>query len=177
MNFYYLCKSIDYDVIINIIDNKTFIVEILTSNFKSSNIIKNIIDLGVYNDYVYDLETSNNHFHAGIGSIIVHNTDGYHIKGLLINFFHHFWPSLIKENFINWLATPVIKIWHNRNKKKTEFYNYVDFINWKNDNDINLNEYFVKYYKGLGTSDTNEAKEYFKDINNKLISYSHTSDD
>ena len=173
MNFYYLCKSIDYDVIMS----NSYTLEILSDNIKSSNIIKNIIDLGIYDDYVYDLETSNNHFQAGIGSIIVHNTDGYHIKGLLINFFHHFWPNLIKENFINWLATPVIKIWHNRNKKKTEFYNYVDFINWKNDNSINLNEYFVKYYKGLGTSDTNEAKEYFSDINNKLISYSHTSDD
>ena len=173
MNFYYLCKSIDYDIIIS----NSYTLEIITGNFKSSNIIKDIIDLGVYDDYVYDLETSNNHFQAGIGSIIVHNTDGYHIKGLLINFFHHFWPSLIKENFINWLATPVIKIWHNRNKKKTEFYNYVDFINWKNDNSINLNEYFVKYYKGLGTSDTNEAKEYFYDINNKLISYYHTSDE
>jgi len=118
MNFYYLCKSINYDILLDVINNNIYSLEILfnNSNIKSNNIIKNIIDLGYINDYVYDLETINNHFHAGIGSIIVHNTDGYHIKGLLINFFHHFWPNLIKENFINWLATPVIKIWHNRNK-------------------------------------------------------------
>ena len=181
MNFYYLCKSINYDVIIDILNNDLYTLEIINNNtnnnIKSGNVIKYIVDLGIIDDYVYDLETNNNHFQAGIGSLIVHNTDGYHIKGLLINFFHHFWPNLIKENFINWLATPVIKIWHNKNKKKTEFYNYIDFINWKNDNNINLNEYFVKYYKGLGTSDTKEAKEYFYDINNKLISYIHTDDD
>jgi DNA polymerase elongation subunit (family B) len=28
-----------------------------------------------YDDYVYDLATENHHFHAGVGSIIVHNTD------------------------------------------------------------------------------------------------------
>jgi pentapeptide MXKDX repeat protein len=37
--------------------------------------IKEINDLGYINDYVYDLETDVGHFHAGIGSMIVKNTD------------------------------------------------------------------------------------------------------
>ena len=28
-----------------------------------------------YKDYVYDLTTSNHHFSAGVGRIVVHNTD------------------------------------------------------------------------------------------------------
>jgi DNA polymerase elongation subunit (family B) len=32
------------------------------------------------NVYVYDLTTSNHHFHAGVGSLIVHNTDSVFIK-------------------------------------------------------------------------------------------------
>jgi hypothetical protein len=38
-------------------------------------IIKDIIDLGCTDDYVYDLETETGHFQAGIGEIIVKNTD------------------------------------------------------------------------------------------------------
>jgi DNA topoisomerase-2 len=36
--------------------------------------------------------------------------DGSHIKGLIINFVHKFWPSLIKQNdFVKQFATPIIK--------------------------------------------------------------------
>ena len=38
------------------------------------NKIKSIIEIP-YNDYVYDLTTENHHFAAGIGNLIVHNTD------------------------------------------------------------------------------------------------------
>lgn len=37
--------------------------------------IKSIREIYGYNDYVYDLETENHHFAAGIGNLIVHNTD------------------------------------------------------------------------------------------------------
>lgn len=39
------------------------------------NVIKEITQLAAYDDYVYDLETENHHFAAGIGRLIVHNTD------------------------------------------------------------------------------------------------------
>ena len=36
--------------------------------------------------------------------------DGSHIKGLIINFIHHFWPSLLKLNgFMKEFVTPIIK--------------------------------------------------------------------
>ena len=38
-------------------------------------VIKKIEDLGLIDDYVYDLETENHHFAAGVGQLIVHNTD------------------------------------------------------------------------------------------------------
>ena len=37
--------------------------------------IKKIEDLGIIDDYVYDLETANHHFSAGVGELVVHNTD------------------------------------------------------------------------------------------------------
>lgn len=39
------------------------------------NQIKKIMTLEDYDDYVYDLTTDNHHFAAGIGNMIVHNTD------------------------------------------------------------------------------------------------------
>jgi hypothetical protein len=40
----------------------------------ADNRIKSILEIP-YNDYVYDLTTENHHFAAGIGNLIVHNTD------------------------------------------------------------------------------------------------------
>lgn len=42
---------------------------------RPANAIKKIEDLGNSNDYVYDLTTGNHHFAAGIGNLVVHNTD------------------------------------------------------------------------------------------------------
>ena len=37
--------------------------------------------------------------------------DGSHIKGLVINFIHYYWPSLIKLNgFMLEFVTPILKI-------------------------------------------------------------------
>merc|ERR1711916_8769 len=44
-----------------------------------------------------------------------------------------------------------------------------DYDTWKDNN--NTNGWKTKYYKGLGTSTSKEAKEYFVDIEEKLINY------
>ena len=36
--------------------------------------------------------------------------DGSHIKGLLINFIHHNWPSLLQTNFLEQFITPIVKV-------------------------------------------------------------------
>ena len=62
--------------------------------------------------------------------MIVHNTDGFHIKGLLFNFIHYFWPSLLKLNrFIYSLATPIVKA--SKGKETKIFYNIPEYEEWK----------------------------------------------
>ncbi len=92
--------------------------------------------------------------------------DGKHIAGLIMNLFNSLWPSLIKHNgFLTTMLTPIIKV---KNKKNTiEFYNNQDYYEWKNNS--NQKGWDIKYYKGLGTSTSNEAKDYFKEM--KLITY------
>ena len=36
--------------------------------------------------------------------------DGSHIKGLVINFLHHNWPSLLQHSFVQEFITPIVKV-------------------------------------------------------------------
>jgi len=73
----YLASNIGYDISINTRSDKTNIFRINMSNTKLRKnpiAIKKIHELE-YSGYVYDLTTDNHHFAAGIGNMIVHNTD------------------------------------------------------------------------------------------------------
>lgn len=58
--------------------------EIVSRNRMQKNSLSDhkirIKDMGPCNGFVYDLTTANHHFQAGVGSIIVHNTDSCFIK-------------------------------------------------------------------------------------------------
>ncbi|XP_074575291.1 DNA topoisomerase 2-like [Curcuma longa] len=91
--------------------------------------------------------------------------DGSHIKGLLINFVHTFWPSLLKvPSFMVEFITPLLKATNNRTKTVLSFYSMPEFEAWKESLGGNSNGWSIKYYKGLGTSKSEEGKEYFKNI-------------
>jgi DNA topoisomerase-2 len=55
------------------------------------------------------------------------------------------------------------------------FYSLPEFSEWKNETD-NWHTYRIKYYKGLGTSTSKEAKEYFTDMQRHRILFKHNSD-
>lgn len=94
--------------------------------------------------------------------------DGSHIKGLVKNFIHSLWPELTKiPGFFVSLATPIIKASKGKNVKK--FYTLTEYNNWKSNDDVS--GWKIKYYKGLGTSTAEEAKDYFKNIKEDLIEY------
>lgn len=98
--------------------------------------------------------------------------DGSHIKGLLINIFHTLWPSLLEKNFITSMITPIVKV--NKGKKLISFYNLGDYKEWKILNG-ECKGWNIKYYKGLGTSNSKEAKEYFSDIRD--VTYTWNGDE
>ncbi|CAG2164860.1 unnamed protein product [Oppiella nova] len=100
--------------------------------------------------------------------------DGSHIKGLLINFIHHNWPKLLELNFLEEFITPIVKVTKGSNIKS--FYSLPEFEEWKGVT-ANWSAWRVKYYKGLGTSTSNEAKEYFTDMRRHRITFKYSGAD
>lgn len=92
--------------------------------------------------------------------------DGFHIKGLVINFIAYYWPSLVDLGFITFLPTHIVRV--TKGKQVKDFMTLNDFETWKQQN---LKGWYTKYYKGLGTSTRKDAKEYFTDLEKKLITY------
>ncbi|KAN0030171.1 hypothetical protein ACTA71_009932 [Dictyostelium dimigraforme] len=94
--------------------------------------------------------------------------DGSHIKGLIINMVHHFWPTLLRmPGFLVEFITPIVKVFKN-NQKPISFYTIPEFLKWREANDKGWD---VKYYKGLGTSTPGEGKEYFSDLERHKIDF------
>lgn len=252
-----LCNGLGYQTSINhnFKKPKIYTIGVSKGTFqKDPTIIKKIIELPLEEQYVYDLETENHHFQAGIGQLIVHNSaksmvlsglaaipnaknifgifplkgkllnvktatvkqlseneelininkilglshdlkskanlryhncmvmtdsdvDGFHIKALLMNYFTEFWPEIVKDDFINTLLTPVVKVTIPKiekvEKKVLNFYNTYEHEKWvsENKNIVKLKDFKQKYYKGLATSTPEEAKEYFKNILKNRIYY------
>ena len=90
-------------------------------------------------------------------------SDGTHIKGLVLNFFRHFWPSLLKPPvdqspedaaetvpFFASFVTPLLKA-SKKKGKKTEtcaFFSMPEFNDWRKELDDNeLKKWQIKYYK------------------------------
>ena len=88
--------------------------------------------------------------------------DGSHIKGLIINWLTTFWPELAQiPGFISCMNTPIVKMLSKN--KEIMFYSLQKYEEWKEKNESYKKlGWKAKYYKGLGTSTTAEAKDYFK---------------
>jgi DNA topoisomerase-2 len=111
------------------------------------------------------------------GSILImtdQDYDGSHIRGLLINLFHELWHELIAiPGFITYMATPIVKA--HKGKEMKNFYSQYEYEQWREGE--GKKGWKVKYYKGLGTSTRDEAKEYFKELSTVKYTYSSESDE
>ncbi|ESQ54348.1 hypothetical protein EUTSA_v10024219mg [Eutrema salsugineum] len=130
----------------------------ITNNKEIENIKK---ILGLKQNMVYENVNSLRYGHMMIMTDQDH--DGSHIKGLLINFIHSFWPTLLKvPSFLVEFITPIVKASNNRTKTVLSFYSMPEYEEWKESLRGNATGWTIKYYKGLGTSTSKEGKEYFK---------------
>ena len=94
------------------------------------------------------------------------DNDGSHIKGLILNMIDYFWPSLLKLGFVVSMVTPIIKA--SRGNQSKSFYTDSAFRAWYGNGQSGWR---IKYYKGLGTSTSVEAREYFKKIEDLTVKF------
>jgi DNA topoisomerase-2 len=122
--------------------------------------IKKILGLEIKKEYK-TIEDVNRHLRYGkIMFTTDQDADGSHIKGLGINLFQYEWPSLFRiPGFICFMNTPILKAMKGSNQ--LAFYNNGEYEEWKKTNDSR--GWKIKYYKGLGTSNKTEFREYFKE--------------
>ena len=105
--------------------------------------------------------------------------DGSHIKGLLINFLQVSFPSLLKiPGFLIEFITPIVKVWKGDPKnpsKSQSFFTMPEYEAWK---EIHKHEksWEHKYYKGLGTSTTEDAQIYFTNLDRHLKEFHSMQD-
>ncbi|KAL3990740.1 DNA gyrase/topoisomerase IV subunit A family protein [Acanthocheilonema viteae] len=100
--------------------------------------------------------------------------DGSHIKGLVINFIHYNWPALVRRNFVEEFITPIVKA--TKGKEEISFFSLPEYREWLN-NTENWKTYRIKYYKGLGTSTSKEAREYFMDMRRHRIQFKYNGEE
>jgi DNA topoisomerase-2 len=119
------------------------------------------------------------------GSIMImtdQDLDGSHIRGLLINLFHELWHELIAiPGFLTYMSTPIVKA--TKGKDTRVFYSQYEYEQWRegegkdgNGSGGRAGGWKVKYYKGLGTSTRDEAKDYFSKVNAVKFDYTPESD-
>ncbi|KAG7450762.1 type II DNA topoisomerase [Guyanagaster necrorhizus] len=96
--------------------------------------------------------------------------DGSHIKGLLINYLDHFYPSLLKlPGFLVEFVTPIVRI--TKGKQRKDFFTIPEYEEWV-ERTPDAAKWKVKYFKGLGTSKDTDAVEYFADMGKHVIPFS-----
>eukprot|EP00397_Hematodinium_sp_SG-2012_P002027 GEMP01002033.1.p1 GENE.GEMP01002033.1~~GEMP01002033.1.p1 ORF type:complete len:751 (+),score=160.53 GEMP01002033.1:1559-3811(+) len=124
---------------------------------------------------IMGLDTSKNYEDTSAlryGSIMImadQDYDGSHIKGLLINMIQHWWPSLFKmPGFLREFITPIVKA--KKGDRVYTFFTMSEYESWKHDNNDGKG-WDIKYYKGLGTSLSKEAKEYFSDLDKHMLTF------
>ncbi|CAK5022619.1 unnamed protein product [Meloidogyne enterolobii] len=144
----------------------------ITDNAEINNMIK-IIGLQYKKKYDVDADLDSLRY----GKIMImadQDQDGSHIKGLVINFIHSNWPSLIRRNFVEEFITPIVKA--SKGKESRSFFSIPEYVEWRKSTD-NWKSWKIKYYKGLGTSTSIEAKEYFSNMLRHRIPFKYRDED
>ena len=94
------------------------------------------------------------------------DNDGSHIKGLILNMIHYFWPVYLNSSLLWGMVTPIIKA--SKGSETKSFYTDSTFRQWYGNGKAGWK---IKYYKGLGTLRLQKAREYLKKIKDLTVQF------
>jgi DNA topoisomerase-2 len=134
----------------------------ISGNKEISDIIS-ILNLKIGTDY----QNEENFKTLSYGRVIIvcdADNDAKHIEGLLINFFHYLFPSLLtrKQPFLVSMRTPLVKV--TNGKTTLDFYTMKEFEEYQKTSKKGN----IRYLKGLGSHSRQEAMNVF---GKKIIEY------
>ncbi len=93
------------------------------------------------------------------------DVDGLAISSLIVNFFHHLFPSLLKRtpSYVVHMFTPIVRIKASAVKAKSDllFYDESEFRKFAANKTPSWLKQNAQYFKGLGSADNKDAKETF----------------
>lgn len=145
--------------------------------FKNQDVTRIMSSLGLEKDVCYN--SAKKLRYGRLMLMMDQDHDGSHIKGLVINLLHTFWPSLLKIDFLSQFVTPVTKVKDNTAGTYHEFHSIPEYNIWaeKRQKELGFRNWTVRYYKGLASHDTEDAPEYLSNENNvKTFAYTGPQD-
>lgn len=128
----------------------------------SNKVVTNLIQaMGVRHDVDYTLDENYKTLNYGKLMIMTDaDVDGVHIEGLLMNLLHSLFPTLLlrKSPFVVSMKTPIARVFRSGKQSDLLFYDERRFNTWISTQTGKVN---VKYYKGLGTTKTEDVPDTF----------------
>jgi DNA gyrase/topoisomerase IV subunit B len=128
--------------------------------------IKNIQET----QHVYDLSIKDPYHSFIANGIVAHNC---HITGLLLNFFHYLFPTLMTRDFLTSMRTPIIRIQHSK-MLSTDFYTLKDYKKYQEQNPNKKGD--IQYFKGLGTNTRDQVASVFGKKMIEFVTDEHTDE-
>lgn len=134
----------------NVLKLKLDVVEKIGKNLELMTIIK---ALGLVFGADYGIDENFRKLKYGHFMIMTDaDEDGGHIRGLLINFFNTFFPSLLHRCYLSFWRTPIVGRWRGGDKSpRIYFYTAYEHEMWISQTPDH-DKYEIKYYKGLGST-------------------------
>lgn len=102
------------------------------------------------------------------------DVDGNSISALLLNFFHKYWPEMFDRKMIYKVETPIV-VAIPKKGKKLMFYSQTEYNEWASKNE--LNQFEIKYKKGLGALVDDEYDAIINSPKMTMISRDDISDE
>ena len=138
-----------------------------TAMISKNKVITNLIQaLGL--QYGMDYKEEKNFETLNYGRVILltdSDVDGIHISGLIMNFFHSLFPSLleIEPSFLVSMQTPIVRVF-----QKGGDILFYDENRFKSFASQQTKSFKSKYYKGLGTTKSEDVPDTFGE---KMVEY------
>lgn len=151
-------------------------LDVKVAQLKKNRDIQNLVTiLGIKKKpFVYTEDNLDTLKYGKLMMMTDQDTDGSHIKGLVINFLKWVNPSLLEvPGFLQQFVTPLIKVKVGKTFKS--FFTENEYKTWCRNSKARKN-CDAKYYKGLGTSTPEEARGYFKEIDVHRVPFHPFSD-